>query len=294
MESAFEIINKILPVFIVILLGYLYGKLKELNAESISKFVVNVTLPCLVFSLMAKTYFSFSDFATISFAALIIPLSTGFAVSIFLKITGKEDMRGFYLPTMFMNGGNMAFSIAYFAYGTEGLTKVIIYLIPSSLLCFSLSVYIASNKWTAVEMLKQPVIYALIIGAMVSFLKVPVNGAISQTADLIGQITIPMLLVILGYNLNNLQLNSVRLAVWGSVFRIGVGFLASWAIFVLILGLRDTTGKVIVLISSMPSALIVYPFAKKYDANPDVVASVIVASTLISIVTIPLVIWFLG
>ncbi|OGP95554.1 MAG: hypothetical protein A2157_16485 [Deltaproteobacteria bacterium RBG_16_47_11] len=294
MESAFIIIHKILPVFITILLGYLYGKLRDLNAEPISQFVLNVTLPCLVFSLMARTEFSFSDFATISFAALIIPLTTGFAVLVFLKLTSQEEMRGFYLPTMFMNGGNMAFSIAYFAYGVEGLTKVVIYLIPSSLLCFTLSVYIASNKLRIVEMLRQPVIYALIIGVVLSFSKLCVHDVFFQTTNFIGQITIPMLLVILGYNLNTLRLNSLKYALCGSFFRIGLGFLTSFVIFIVILGLRDTTGKVLVLISSMPSAIMVYPFAKKYDANPDIVASVIVASTLMSILTIPLVIWFLG
>ena len=294
MEFTLIIIHKVLPVFIVMFLGYLYGRFRKLDTKSISDLVINVTLPCLVFTLMVRMDFVFSEFVALSFAALIIPFITGFLVLIFLKLTDQEDMRGFYLPTMFMNAGNLAFSVLFFVYGNEALTKVVIYLVPASLLCFSLSVYIASKELKIIEVLKQPVLYAVITGVLFSIQGISVPKPIFQTMEFIGQITIPMLLLILGYSLNSLKVSSLKFALLGSFFRIGLGFLFSWIIFMLILGLKDVTGKVIVLISSMPSAIVVYPIAQQYDANPDIVASVIVASTLMSIITIPLVIWFLG
>ena len=97
---------------------------------------------------------------------------------------------------------------------------------------------------------------------------------------------------LLVYKLNFVQTKSIKLSILGTVLRIGGGFFLALGI-VKILGITGVAKNVIIIVSSMPAAVTSYIFAEKYEANPDFAASVVLISTLVSMITIPLILRFL-
>lgn len=294
MDVVIILFNKVMPVFLVIGAGFLYGKSRVLDTKSISEMVLAVIMPCFAMISVRKIPLASTNVLMSAIAPIVVCLGLFLCVFTFLRVTNGEKFRGLYLPAMFSNAGNIALPIALITYGEEAVASALIYMVVLGLLIFSLGIFIVSKEIGLTELLKQYVLYAIIFGFAINAFHIPIPNQINIALDMIGSMAIPMLLLTLGYNLNNFHIYSLKFAFAGSFIRIGMGFIISWIIFIKMLGLTNITGKTIVLLSSMPAAVMVYPIAEKYEANPDIVASVIVASTLISIVTIPLVICFLG
>ncbi|MCX5908281.1 MAG: hypothetical protein NTY64_14140, partial [Deltaproteobacteria bacterium] len=235
-----------------------------------------------------------SDLLISSIAPVVVSVGIYLCVFVYLQIAKRSECKGFYLPAMFSNAGNMALPIALLAYGEEGISSALIYMVVVGLLIFSLGIFIVTSEFGFHHLYRQYVLYATIIGLLVNFFRIGIPQQIIRGLDMIAGIPIPMLLLTLGYNLTKFTVRSLRLGLIGSFFRIGMGFLISWLCFIKILGLATVTGKTIVLLSSMPAALIVFPIAEQNGADPEVVASIIVVSTVLGLFSIPLVIWFLG
>lgn len=282
-----KVLSVVFPVFCIIGLGYLFARFKKISLEPIIEILLYLTIPALVISSLSRKKLIFHDLATVSFAALIVVLGTGAIAFIYLSVIKRKDLRGFYLPTMFMNSGNMSFPLALLAFGQEGLTVAILYYIAISLLVYSLGIYIAKGKGGLTEMFKLPLIYASVIGLGLNFGNIEIPAPLLTTFDMLGAATIPIMQVSLGYRLHSAKLQYPGMSVAGSVIRIGGGVAIGWLV-VTALGIEGLNGKIILLSSGMPSAVINFVVSHRYNVNSDLVASTVALSTIISIFTTPL------
>ncbi|MBI4948584.1 MAG: AEC family transporter [Deltaproteobacteria bacterium] len=282
-----KVLSVVFPVFCIIGLGYLFARFKKISLEPIIEVLLYLTIPALVISSLSRKKLIFDDLATVSFAALIVVLGTGAIAFAYLSVKKRKDLRGFYLPTMFMNSGNMSFPLALLAFGQEGLTVAILYYIAISLLVYSLGIYIAKGKGGLSEMFKLPLIYASVIGLALNFGNIEIPSPLLTTFDMLGAATIPIMQVSLGYRLHSAKLQYPGMSIAGSVIRIGGGLAIGWLV-VTALGIEGLNGKIILLSSGMPSAVINFVVSHRYNVNSDLVASTVALSTIFSIVTTPL------
>ncbi|MBI2411771.1 MAG: AEC family transporter [Deltaproteobacteria bacterium] len=282
-----KVLSVVFPVFCIIGLGYLFARFKKISLEPIIEILLYLTIPALVISSLSRKKLIFDDLATVSFAALIVVLGTGAMAFIYLTVIKRRDLRGFYLPTMFMNSGNMSFPLALLAFGQEGLTVAILYYIAISLLVYSLGIYIAKGRGGFSEMFKLPLIYASIIGLALNFGNIEIPSPLLTTFDMLGAATIPIMQVSLGYRLHSAKLQYPWMSVAGSIIRIGGGVAIGWLV-VTALGIAGLNGKIILLSSGMPSAVINFVVSHRYNVHSDLVASTVAMSTIISIFTTPL------
>lgn len=288
-----KVLSVVFPVFCIIGLGYLFARFKKISLEPIIEILLYLTIPALVISSLSRKKLIFDDLATVSFAALIVVLGTGAIAFVYLTIIKRRDLRGFYLPTMFMNSGNMSFPLALLAFGQEGLTVAILYYIAISLLVYSLGIYIAKGRGGFSEMFKLPLIYASIIGLALNFGSIEIPGPLLTTFEMLGAATIPIMQVSLGYRLHSAKLQYPGMSVAGSIIRIGGGVAIGWLV-VTALGIEGLNGKIILLSSGMPSAVINFVVSHRYNVHSDLVASTVAMSTIISIFTTPLLlIWIM-
>lgn len=281
-----KVTNVIFPVFAIAVLGYVTGRFKDIDLKSITDLILFITAPCLVFDSLSKNGIIWPDFITISFSATIVVLGGALLTYLFLSFVGTT-ISELYLPVMFMNSGNLALPLCLLAFGEQGLRMGIIYYVTVSFLTYTLGIFIISRKTDTGDMLKIPIIYAFILGLTVSIYHYPLPKAIIQPITMLGSITIPLMLFSLGYKLSTIRLYSLKMASAAALLRIGGGF-ALGLIIVNLLGLSGVTQKVILLASIMPSAVINFVLAERYEANSDLVASTIFVSTLLSFITIPL------
>jgi len=282
-----HVLSIVFPVFSIIGLGYIFARFRRISLEPFIDVLLYLTIPALVISSLAKKELVPGELLIISIAACGVVFGTGLMSFIYLRVTNRGELRGFYLPTMFMNSGNMAFPLALLAFGEDGLVIAIIYYVVISLLVYSLGIYIAKGKGGFSEIFKLPLIYASIIGIAINLIGATLPKPILDTVDLLGAATIPLMLVSLGYRLYSTHLASLNLSIAGAVIRIGGGVLVAY-LLVTTLGIEGLDKKVILLSSSMPSAVINFIMTHRYRLHSELVASIILLSTLISLFTTPI------
>jgi hypothetical protein len=137
-----------------------------------------------------------------------------------------------------------------------------------------------------------PLVHSIIIAIFLLGTGVTLPGWIDSTLGLLGGLTIPLMLITLGVSLANLTTAGWGRSIIFSLLRIGGGF-AFACMVVQILGLSGTAKHVVLLQSVMPAAVFNYLLALKFDRDPNEVAGVVVTSTLLSLLVIPVLLYFL-
>jgi hypothetical protein len=287
-----EVFTIIFPVFCIIFLGYLFATFKRISLEPLIETLLYLTIPALIISSLIKKKILLAEFGVISIAALTVVLFTGLISLLFLTIINRRHLKGFYLPTMFMNSGNMAFPLALLAFGEEGLSVAVIYYVVISILVYSLGIYIVKGKGGWFEMFKLPLIYAVIVGMVINITDTNLPSYLVSTVDILGSATIPLMLVSLGYRLCSSHLKSFWISFSGSIIRILGGGICAY-FFIKIFGIKGLDRNIIILSSTMPSAVINFIVSYRYKVDSDLVVSIIALSTLISIITTPIILFLI-
>ncbi len=286
------ILNTVLPVFLIILVGYIIGKYKKVNVQPMVDLIVYIAGPCLIFASVSRSDISLSDFFTMALGGISVILILAFLVFVILKLTGSKRI-GLYLPMTIGNTGYLGYPVALFAFGVAGLSRAVVYDMMNSLFLYSIGIYIVHHKNEFREIFKIPLIYAVVIGLLFNIFKIGVPEMIFRPIEMIGLMTIPLALLILGYKLTMIKVSSAKIAIFASLFRILGGFLVA-LFMVKVFSLTGLVRDVLLIQAAMPSAVMSMILCQKYNRDADLVASIIFVSTLMSIVSIPLILWFVG
>lgn len=283
-----DILNVILPTFIVILIGYLLGKIWKINVTVIVDLIFYVGLPALVFTSMVDKEIVLVDAAKVWGCSLTIILGCGLAAWVVFKVL-RQTHSALYIPIAIMNTVNIPFPIISLAYGAEGLAAATLFYIPSTLLLFSLGVYIVSGKrWkdSLKEVYRVPAIYAAAAGLLVNLLNIPVPTLVLKPLSLISPMVIPLVLLVLGCNLSTVKITSLPTTLIASFLRIGVGLLLGF-VSVNLFHVTGIMRSVVILDSAMPSAANTAILAMKYNNESELISSVVFVTTIASLVVIP-------
>jgi predicted permease len=290
-----DIINIVLPTFIVIIIGYLLGRLTKINMAPVVDIALYVGVPALAFTSLLKQEIILLDAAKVWAASIIIMFGCGAVAWLVFKIL-RQKHSGLYVPISIMNTMNIPFPVVYLAYGAEGLIAATLFYIPNALLISTLAVYImAGGRWreNVKEVFKLPIIYAALLGLVLNLLQVDVPELVIRSLDLIALMALPLVLLVLGYNLSKVRMTSVPTTLLASILRVGVGLI----IGLLIVNLLDITGiyrSVVILVSAMPAAAMSSILATKYGNEADLVSSVVFLTTIASLVIIPFLLYMLA
>lgn len=282
------LVQTVLPVFLIILVGYAVGKVKKgADVQAFVDLIVYIAGPCLIFSSVSRSDINLTDFTTIAGAAIAIILIMTLLVFITLKLT-HSDKKGLYLPMVFGNTSYLGYPVALLAFGMDGLSRAVVYDMMNSLVIFSLGIYIVSHKNELQEGLKLPLLHAVVIGLAVNLLRIPIPDLLFTPIELIGMITIPLALLVLGYKLTEIKISDAKIALLASVFRILGGVMI--ALFIInLLSIEGLAKDIIVLQAAMPSAVMGMILAAKYNRDASLVASIVLITSVLSMISIPLI-----
>ncbi|VAW38258.1 hypothetical protein MNBD_DELTA02-42 [hydrothermal vent metagenome] len=294
MPVLLKVLTVVAPVFAVIGLGYIFARFRTISLKPVIDILLYLTIPALVITSLTDTKIVPGELFLITIAACGVVFGTWLMTFIYLKATGKRDGRGMYLTTMFMNCANIPFPIALLAFGQEGLSLTVLYYIAISILVYSLGIYIAKGKGNGglTEIFRLPLIYATVLGLGVNFSGVELPAVFMTTMKMLGAATIPLMQISLGYQLRSIKITHLKSSAAASIIRIGGGLMMAWLI-VTLLGIEGLPGQIIILTSAMPSAVITFVMSYRYDVQSEQVASTVALSTIISLVTIPLILFFI-
>src|SRR5262249_48763408 len=128
--------------------------------------------------------------------------------------------------------------------------------------------------------------YAITIGLVGSYLHIQPPAWFANTISLIGGLTIPVMLMMLGGTLARLQVATLSRAIVLSALRIGAGAVVG-AIVASLFGLPATARAVLILQCAMPVAVYCYLYAERWQCDPEEVAGLVFLSTVASVITVP-------
>jgi len=282
-----ELLSVVAPVFIVALVGLLWARSgAHFDEASVSRLVLNVGIPCLVFRSLTGLDVPPAELARM--AGLAASVMSMFAVGglIVLKVM-KLPAHTFLGPLVFSNSGNIGLPICLFAFGEPGLALGMAYFAVSSTCHVVLGGPLFSGSFSFRPFFRSPLTWAVIITIGVVASGVTVPTWVARTTTLLGDIAIPLMLLTLGVSLSKMHTESLGRSVTLSLVRLGLGVSAGF-LLTMLLDIDGLTRKVLILQASMPVGVLNYLFAQRYGRTPEQVASLVLVSTLLSVVSIPI------
>jgi predicted permease len=292
MDIFSKIFEVLFPVFSIIGIGYFLGKRDpKINTKFITDFAGNVGTPAMIFYTITTTGVTLDIFLQYFIYALII--ITGFSiVGIFALILLKKDFISELPPLILPNTGNMGIPICLFAYGTNGLGVASAIASVVILFHFTLGVFLAKKEFTLSLVLKNAPTYGILISILFLYYNWEVPMFLENTTFLLTYSTIFLVLMSLGVALTRLKVKSWNSSIILGAIRVLIGPAVAF-ILINYLNLSGYAAGVLLIQSAMPSAVLTYLVGSIYSPRKivDNVASVIVTSTLMSFITIPIVVY---
>jgi len=289
--------NVILPVILIAGLAALVQRTLRLDIRTISRAAFYLFSPALVFDSLSSSRIGGQEFAAIAavFLAVTAVLWAGGEIaSRMLRLEGPTRS-AFLLSVLLMNAGNYGLPVTLFAFGEEGLARASIYFTFSAALTASLGVYLAARGRAPARVALRrvagvPLVYASLLGLALSLTGVALPEPLAKATHLLGQASVPVMLVTLGIQLadtfharpDSVHLPALATAVAARLLLApALALAASW-----LLGVSGLTQSVVVVESAMPTAVMAVILASEFDCDTQFVTLAIFVSTVASLVTL--------
>jgi len=301
LENVLYAVNTILPVFLILFLGYFLKRKKIFDDAFIttsSTIVYRVALPTFLFLKLSDT-----DFKTTFYPKEVIFILCGILISFcfiwfFARFFIKENKNlGVFVQGSFRsNFAIVGLAIIYNVFGESGLAKgtVILAFIVGMLNILSVTVLESTlrpgSKTNILNLffniLKVPMIIAIIVSLPFALFQIVLPEAIIKTGDYLAALTLPLALIGIGGSLNFTQLRKVSgMAISAAVIKIFViPLVMTYTAF--LFGFKADTLGIIFIFFACPTAIVSFIMAKGLGGNEKLAGNIVVISTVGSVITI--------
>lgn len=292
-----RILGIILPVFIIIALGYGYARLRGDSARSdmaaVNRVSIGILCPLLVFTALAAKDFDLTHNAALILAGVLISLGSGLIAWPLARIFGY-DVRSFVPPMMYNNCGNMGLPLAVLAFGTAGLSAAVALFMACNLVYFSVGIKIIESgrkQHTPVwQFLTSPMMIAMMAGTLFAIVHISLPSPLMQALKMLGDACIPIMLFALGVRMLDVSLRSWHIGLVGAIVCPVAGLIVAWLLDGVLTLTPDQRGQMY-LFASLPPAVFCFMMAEQYQQEPDKVASIVLLGNLAALAFVPAGLW---
>ncbi len=293
--------QNILPIFIIASFGYALQRWQTIDKHTLSKTALYVLSPALVFSSLVNSRLPGEElFSLTAFTILSMTLMAVLTVLVGLTLRlPRRSMVTLLVVTIFVNSGNYGLTLVQLRYAEEGLSRAIVYYTASTILLYSVGIFLASMgalNWRQAlgRMLRLPPVYAAIGAILVYALHLHVPDPLLRAVEVTGKGAIPVMLLVLGMQIGSLKGGvDWRLTVPAVTLRLIIAPLVAVAVAGL-LGLTGLGRATSIIEASMPTAVITIILATEFDLQPSAVTSIVILTTALSPFTLAATIALLG
>lgn len=296
-----ENIEIMVILFTIVVLGYALCKLGYMGDkfdQKLSSIVIDVTCPALILSSVMGAELPDRSLILpllgIGFLTYILLLVFGFWVPRFVaKSRDEQGMIGFAL--MFANVGFIGYPIVSAIFGPKAVFYAALLNIPNTFFIFTAGVMLVKGehnmKSLSAKVLFSPAMIAAFVAALMVAFGVRTPDIIARPVTMVGNITIPAALMVIGSSMARLPLKEIigspKVYV-ASFLRLVVVPLSVYFLF-RFCGVSDVINNINTVIIAMPVASYGTMFCLKYGRNPSLMTEMTFVTTLGSILTIPLI-----
>ncbi|MFN3259350.1 MAG: AEC family transporter [Pikeienuella sp.] len=287
--QVFEIVA---PVFILAMVGLGWARRGlPYDIAFVTRLGTGLAMPCLIFSTLVRAEIGAEAFGQMIAATLLFYGLCAVLFAAALRLAGLP-LRVFLPPTVMNNAGNLGLPVAFYAFGAEGLALAIVLFAIMVALQFSIGVSFVAGKGGAGEAVRQPMVWAALLGVGAASLGLKPPGFLDNAVALIGQMGIPLMILTLGVSISRIRAASLARAALIACLRYPAALAVAFGVGQA-LALPDLAFAILVLQAIMPAPVTNYLIAAKYEASPEEVAGLVVVSTALSVAFVPLTLAFL-
>jgi predicted permease len=305
MQNLLTVALQVGILFALMSVGAICRKLKQIDESSV-KGMVNILLmvvtPCLIISVFQRKFDpammrSFATAFVIAFIAHIVMI----IISSLISRGNEKSLPVLKVATVFSNAGFMGIPLEQALLGGEGVFYGVVYVVMFNLFMWSWG--LSAMKDTGGKlifpkinrmMFFNPGTIGIAIGVPLFLFSVELPQVLKSPVDMLASLNTPLAMLIIGYYLAGAKFSSIlrNLSAYiASTFRLIVFPM----IFVLILYLlRDSLDRTMMLAlvipASAPVGAMVTMFAAKYNRDVDLSVGLVSGTTILSIITMPIVI----
>ena len=289
------LISAVLPIALVALVGAVVGRVFVLERLTLARLSIYALLPALVLNSLAETTLGLGNAIAIIISFL---LNTGLLYLV-AAILGRllkfssDQKKSLVATTVFANVGNMGLPFVLFSLGEAGLERAIVYLVGSSLMTASIFPIVLKGEGILAGLrytLCLPVLWAAVAGIVLQSTGATLPVAVGRGVTLLSGGTIPVALLMLGIQLSETPFVFGRYELMGAGLRLIVSPLLAMAV-VHWVGLTGVDRQVVVVQAAMPVAVNSLIWVTELGGDTVRVARTIVLSTMLSLGTLPIVLW---
>ena len=282
-QQIFEISG---PVFFLILLGFLVSKFKiELHEKTMGFLLTHIGSPCLIFHTLSTSNVDINILVEICTSAIfVIFISSLFAI-LLIKIL-KDDFSPYFSCLIHPNSANLALPLSILTYGETGLIYAIPYYVIVALSQNTFGYLTILGTFKFLYILYHPIFILSFSGLLVLILNLEIPSIIMTSTNYLGNIVVPLSLILLGYSLSNLKIKNLKKGLVYSIARFLIGVMSA-LIVIYLLEISGPMAGVILIMSTMPVALLNYIFTVQIDKDTTTVAGLVVVSTFSTLIFLP-------
>ncbi|WP_421866243.1 AEC family transporter [Motiliproteus sp.] len=280
----------VFPLFVIVLCGYLYGRRHRPDIEFANRANMDIFIPALIFHSMATQTFPLSQYQDLALGGLLVVLGSGVLLYPIARLM-KLNLKTFLPPMMFNNTGNMGIPLLVLAFGEHVLPAAVILFIVENTLHMSVGAMMLDRSTRLLNLLKMPMIIATIAGIGWSLSGWHLPKAAALPIEMLGQISIPLMLFTLGIRIVEVGFKHWHQGVIGALLCPLSGVLVvlmvqPW------LQLSELQFSLLLVFGALPPAVLNYMMAERYQQQPEQVASIVLLGNVGALLTIPPVLAF--
>ena len=275
------------PVLACAGIGFFWGRAgRPFDMRMVTALVTTVATPCLIVATLGKSDLDLGALARVTGLFLAVLTVTGLVAWLALRWSGRPP-RVFLPSMMFPNTGNMGLPLSMLAFGDHGLALGLAWMMLTSVVQFSVGLAVVSGQGLSWKLFRHPILVSVVVAVVMVVFQVRLPEWLFNSVALIGDLTIPLMLITLGVSLSQMRVRHAGPGAAFAVLRLTLGFAAAWLVCELA-GVEGVLRGVILIQSTMPVAVFNYLLAQTYRQGPEEVAAMVVFSTVLSFLPLPL------
>ena len=289
-------LNVMMPVFGIVVIGYLLGSRLQLEARTLTKTAYYILVPCFIFEAMSNAEIPLQDALKLVCFVVLAQLLIAVLAGGYARLLGRtrEMIAAFVIVAIAGNVGNYGIAVIIFRLGEEATASATIFYVIMSITIFIGSVGIAGwahggGGGMLRGLVKTPAIWAAVLGLLASGNDLVLPTMMSRMIGLLAQAMIPIMILSLGLQLvEQRQLRFSADLLTASCFRLLVAPLIAGLIAIPFgFGAIDHASGILQF--GMPTAVVATIIAKEHDIDPTFIVSAVVFTVLASLITLPII-----
>lgn len=283
---ALRILEIVFPIFAIGCAGFVYARRVRPDMDSANRLNLELFVPALMFSALHDQQFEVATYLNLALGTVAVVIGSGLLIWPLTRLCGVQP-KTFLPPIMFSNCGNMGLPLQVLAFGQAILPVALVLFLIENLLHFTLGLYLLDHKARMLTVFRQPLILAAIAALAVSYSGIAIPKTVLLPIEMLGQISIPLMLFALGVRLAHADFGEWRIGLAGAVAAPLSGVAIALSL-VTLLNLPPSQAGALLLFGALPPAALNFIIAERYGQEPSKVAAIVIIGNLFSVVALPL------